>query len=57
MDFKLSGSNDFYWLDADYIASDYQSLIKSMLIYTSSLSVSQIGVVSNALLSNITGSY
>jgi hypothetical protein len=57
MDFKLSGSNNFYWLDSDYVAGDYQSLVKSMLIYTSSLSFGEIGAVSNALLNNITSSF
>jgi hypothetical protein len=57
MDFKLSGSNNFYWLDSDLVAGDYQSIVKSMMIYTSSLSFGEIGAVSTALLNNITGSF
>lgn len=57
MNFKLTSSADFYWFDSDNVVGDYQQVVKSMLIYSHSLSNSEIYTTANALLNNQTGSY
>jgi hypothetical protein len=54
---RMQSGSTIYWLDSNFYAGDYQWPIKSMMMYTSSLSNVQIGSVSNALLNNITGSF
>jgi hypothetical protein len=57
MNFKLTSSADWYWFDSDTVTGDYEQIVKSMLIYSHSLSDFEISSTANALLNNQTGSY